>query len=78
MALTEKTYIDKIEVTAGSTTISLREVTVILRDEVEISRSYHRYSVDKDTDKASLSAEALSVYEAIWNAGIDSVLTSAK
>lgn len=78
MALTEKTYIDKIEVTAASDTISLREVTVILRDEVEISRSYHRYSVSKGMDTASLSAEAVKLCETLWNAGVDSVLTSAK
>lgn len=78
MALTEKTYIDKIEVVALSNTISLREVTIILRDDVEISRTYQRHSVSKGMDTSTLSKEAITICETIWNAGLDSVLTTAE
>lgn len=78
MALTEKTYVDKIEVVALSNTLSLREVTVILRDDVEISRTYQRYSVSRGMDTSSLSPEAAKLCETLWNAGVDSVLTSAE
>ena len=56
MALTEEQMNDKIEVVnSGSwSCVQVRTATVIKRDDVEISRSFHRHVVMPDAD---LSAE---------------------
>jgi hypothetical protein len=57
MALSETTINDKIEVlqlSAGYPIVQVRSATIISRDDVEISRSFHRRVV---TPAADLSAE---------------------
>ena len=43
MALTESIEYDKIEVLLPYNSLQIRKATVIKKDDVEISRSYHRY-----------------------------------
>ena len=50
MALTEETIQDKIEVVGDYKHVQVRTATVIKRDGVEISRSYHRHVVAPDDD----------------------------
>ena len=50
MALTEETVQDKIEVVGDFKYIQVRTATVIKRDGVEISRSFHRHVVAPDAD----------------------------
>ena len=47
MALTEETIEDKIEIVAsgGWKCIQIRDATIVKRDGVEISRSFHRHVV---------------------------------
>lgn len=54
--LTERTEQDKIEI-LSSGMIQVRTATIIERDGVEISRSYHRHVVDFDTDLTNESDE---------------------
>ena len=42
MALTERTTIDKFEIVGDFKQVQCRHATIIERDGVEISRSYHR------------------------------------
>ena len=48
MALTEETVQDKIEVVGDFKHIQVRTATVIKKDGVEISRSFHRHVVSPD------------------------------
>ena len=59
MALTEATVEDKIEVVdcGGWKAIQVRTATVISRDDVEISRSFHRHTVSPTDDWSSESTE---------------------
>lgn len=52
MALTEETINDKIEVVTAATykTVQVRTATIIKRDGVEISRTFHRHVVMPDAD----------------------------
>lgn len=50
MALTEETEQDKIEVCGDYKMIQVRTATVIKKDGVEISRSFHRHVVAPDAD----------------------------
>tara|TARA_R100001082_G_scaffold110422_1_gene90326 strand:- start:460 stop:765 length:306 start_codon:yes stop_codon:yes gene_type:complete len=43
MALTESIEYDKIEVVLPYNSLQIRKATVIKKDDVEISRSFHRY-----------------------------------
>jgi hypothetical protein len=59
MALTEATVQDKIEVVdcGGWKVIQVRTATVISRDDVEISRSFHRHTVSPVDDWSGESTE---------------------
>jgi hypothetical protein len=81
MALTEETLEDKIEVING-TSVQIRTATIIKRDGVEISRSFHRHVLQPstksggswgDTDISGESAEVQGICNAVWS---DSVKTA--
>ena len=59
MALSETTVQDKIEVVdqGGWKVIQVRTATIISRDDVEVSRSFHRHSVSPADDWSSESTE---------------------
>ena len=59
MALSETTVQDKIEVVdcGGWKVIQVRTATVISRDDVEISRSFHRHTVGPTDDWSGESTE---------------------
>jgi hypothetical protein len=50
MALTEKTEIDKYEIVGSFKHIQCRHATIIERDGVEISRSFHRHVIAPNDD----------------------------
>ena len=49
MALTESIEYDKIEVVGQYKTVQVRKATVIKKDDVEITRSFHRYVLNPGT-----------------------------
>ena len=59
MALSETTVQDKIEVVdqGGWKIIQVRTATIISRDDVEISRSFHRHTVGPTDDWSGESTE---------------------
>jgi len=59
MALSEATVEDKIEVVdcGGWKVIQVRTATIISRDDVEISRSFHRHTVSPSDDWSGESTE---------------------
>ena len=66
MALTERTVEDKIEIVGDYKHVQVRTATIIERDGVEISRSYHRHVVAPDADISGESAEVQAVCNAVW------------
>ena len=61
MALTEETIQDKIEVIGDFKNVQVRTATVIKRDGVEISRSFHRHVVAPNADISGESAEVQAI-----------------
>jgi hypothetical protein len=66
MALTERSVEDKIEIVGDYKHIQVRTATIIERDGVEISRSFHRHVVAPDADISGESAEVQAVCNAVW------------
>ena len=67
MALTEETINDKIEVVNNGTfsCVQVRTATVIKRDGVEISRTFHRHVIAPDADITGESAEVQAICAAV-------------
>jgi len=66
MALTERTVEDKIEIVGDFKHVQVRTATIIERDGVEISRSYHRHALAPDADISGESAEVQAICNAVW------------
>ena len=80
MALTESIEYDKIEVVGKYKSVQVRKATVIKRDDVEISRSFHRHALScgqlddsdnlVDTDISGEAAEVQAICNAAWTTDI--------
>jgi hypothetical protein len=66
MALTERTAEDKIEIVGDHKMVQVRTATIIERDGVEISRSFHRHVLAPTQDVSGESAEVQAVCNALW------------
>ena len=65
MALTERTEQDKIEVVGTYKHVQVRTATIIERDGVEVSRSFHRHVVAPDADITGESTEVQAICTAV-------------
>ena len=65
MAPTETQVQDKIEIVSEHKMIQIRTATVIKRDDVEISRSFHRHVVAPDANVSTESAEVQAICAAV-------------
>jgi hypothetical protein len=65
MALSERTEQDKIEIITQWKMIQVRTATIIEKDGVEISRSYHRHVVNPLDDVSGESAEVQAIAAAV-------------
>tara|TARA_R100000654_G_scaffold27526_1_gene51706 strand:+ start:434 stop:688 length:255 start_codon:yes stop_codon:yes gene_type:complete len=61
MALTEETIEDKIEVVGDYKIVQVRTATVIKKDEVELTRSFHRHVVNPTDDTSGQSDEVKAI-----------------
>ena len=66
MALTERSIEDKIEIVGDYKHVQVRTATIIERDGVEISRTFHRHVVSPDADISGESAEVQAICNAVW------------
>jgi len=73
MALTEETIQDKIEIVGDFKHIQVRTATVIKKDGVEISRSFHRHVIAPGDDA---SAESDDVKALVTQFHTDAVKTA--
>jgi hypothetical protein len=70
MALTEQTMNDKIEVVhlaAGYPVVQVRTATIIMRDDEEVSRSFHRHALMPDADLSGEDAEVVAIASAVFS-----------
>lgn len=65
MSLSERVIIDKIEVVEHKS-IGVREATIIERDGVEVSRTYHRWMFTPGQDVSAMNADVQAIAAAIW------------
>ena len=83
MAITKRTEEDKIEIVGDHKSIQVRTATVIEEDGVELTRSFHRHTLEcissvkdgdtwthTDTDISSESAEVQAIATAVWTSTI--------
>ena len=70
MALTERTVEDKIEIVGDYKHIQVRTATIIERDGVEISRSFHRHVIMAGQDYSNESAEVQAICAAVHTAEV--------
>jgi hypothetical protein len=80
MALTESIEYDKIEVVSVYKNIQVRKAMVIKKDDVELTRSFHRYvlapgTLDAsdnfvDTDLSGEPAEVSAIATAAWTTSV--------
>jgi hypothetical protein len=65
MALTETTKVDQIELVENNS-IQIRTATVIEKDNVEISRSFHRHVKHPGEDITNEDPKVQAIANAIW------------
>jgi hypothetical protein len=65
MALTEKTIIDKIEVVENNS-IQVRTATIIEKNGLELTRTYHRHVVNPTDDISNEDSKVQAIANAIW------------
>ena len=65
MALTEETIEDKIEVVGDYKIVQVRTATVIKKDGVELTRSFHRHVVNPTDDISGQSDEVKAICNAV-------------
>ena len=76
MALSESIEYDKIEVVGPCKAVQVRKATVIKKDNTEVARSFHRYTLHPgtldasdnlvDTDLSGEPAEVSAIATAAW------------
>lgn len=63
--LTEESVVDKIEVVSEYKIIQVRTATIIKKDGVEISRSFHRHIVQPGQDLSSEDETVVAIANAL-------------
>lgn len=63
--LEKQITIDKIEIVDGDT-VQVRQATIILEDGTELSKSYHRWTLNKGDDISEQDAKVQAVCNAVW------------
>jgi hypothetical protein len=65
MALTESTKIDQIEV-VNDWNIQVRQATTIEKDGIEVSRTFHRWVLNPDSDISAQEQKVKNIANAAW------------
>lgn len=65
MALTEENIIDSINVIENGT-LEIRTANKVLRDGVEIAKSYHRHCLAPGSDLTGEDAKVAAIAGAVW------------
>ena len=80
MALTESIEYDKIEIVGIYKAVQVRKASVIKKDGIELTRSFHRYVLNSgdlddsnnfvDTDLSNEPAEVSVICNAVWTTDV--------
>ena len=80
MALAESIEYDKIEIIGQFKTVQVRKATVIKKDGVELTRSFHRYVLEPgsldasdelvDTDISAEPDQVKAICNAVWTSDV--------
>ena len=80
MALTERFENDKIEVVGQYKAVQVRKATIIEKDGVELTRSFHRHALNcgtiddsdnfVDTDISGEDADVQAICNAVWTQAV--------
>lgn len=65
MSLTEITKVDQIEITENNQ-IQVRTASIILKDDVEITRTFHRHVLSQGDDITNEDSKVIAIANAIW------------
>lgn len=65
MPLIEQSVIDQIEVTRQGF-VQVRRANLVLRDGVEIAKTYHRHSLAPGDDLSNEDAKVVAIAQAAW------------
>jgi hypothetical protein len=65
MGLTEITKVDLIEITENNN-IQVRTATIILKDNVELTRTFHRHVLSQGDDITNEDSKVIAIANAIW------------
>ena len=66
MAITKETQIGKIEVVGKYKSVQVRTDTVVMEDNEELSKKYHRHTLMPDADISNEHSEVQAVCNAVW------------
>ena len=77
MSLTKATVIDQITVTENGT-VFYREVTRIMEDGKEITKTYHRNSLTPGQDLTGVPANVVAICDTVWTAEVISAYQTAQ
>jgi hypothetical protein len=78
MAITKETQIGKIEVIGKYKSVQVRTDTVVMEDNEELSRKYHRHVLHPDADISAEHSEVQAVCNAIWTQDVKDAWTTFK
>jgi hypothetical protein len=77
MALTEKINIDRIEV-ANDWNIQVRQATTIERDGVFVSKTFHRWVLNPDSDITNQEQKVKDICNTAWTTEVRSAYEAFK
>ena len=66
MALTESIEYDKIEIIGQYKAVQVRKATVIKKDGVELTRTFHRHVLHPNSDISAEPTEVQSICNVVW------------
>jgi len=66
MAITKETQIGKIEVVGKYKSVQVRTDIVVMEDNEELSRKYHRHALMPDADISNEHTDVQAVCNAVW------------
>ena len=66
MALSESIEYDKIEIVSKYKHVQVRKATVIQKDGVELTRTFHRYVLTPDQDITNEPTEIQTICNVVW------------
>ena len=78
MAITKETQIGKIEVVGKYKSVQVRTDTVVMEDNEELSRKYHRHSLMPDADISNELPEVQAVCNAVWTQDVKDAYATFK